>query len=1007
MPAANGTLSSSSSSACPAPASYNDTSAQEPAPDIINELLTSLSNISLPNDPNQYSPLIPQRSTSKAPTRSSRAASAQRYNPPTSIFSREASSAPFHKVDNAQEPSPIGKISLNVAESPTIKTSRPPSGYSRLTSPKTSRKGKPSHNLRGAFAPPSSPDRPLALARQRTEPILPRLTEEPLFFNKPKKSLDDFRRPPALSLKSRRDSLQVTRSREAKGKQRAGPPSPLYSPLPPQQPLRPRSPYSRIHGPLLQRPYQSERTSPKPSPTSSLKGIDDRRMPQTASKSLSGETSSESFVIIHHKSAEASQSRSERRRFIPSRSSSVGRTSAPSPRFGRGSRRSSLLSQRQSPETVKEERQEDDISTPKAEDQSEGQDLGLGEENNVVKRIKQLKAAKQEREKSELSKDDASPPNVDPDSAKLHSASPDVGRPDTSSAPKQLEEAVTLKQHEVIVKPQSASTSAELPSATTFNSESPVLMSGEYANFSRPKPTLIDGDNAAVPKPSIHVNGSPTRQSLGLSRSSSRTKRWSNPDLKSRKSSMTHHRRSGSDKLEKTTMIQQPLVEERRANDDCINESVEEFLTSPRLSQRIQSRKESRVISFSEVGDSNGHAVFCCIGMGLTRYVMAFYEELAVSLKLRLITPERPGVGDSDPYDEPHVPLHWPDDVRAICSHLSIQSFSLIAHSAGAIYALATALKMPSRVRGRLHLLAPWIPPSQLNTPPIVSAIAGSPTRSGGLPKSQRFLRYVPTSFLKLGSASYLTGASKPSVTKPSTLRKGARAGGESMPASVLSSPRPSMSSRALSNAPSTTTVPLSSSRTSLDPRTSALPKAPSTTYLDDILSVPSDHSMTAAVLSAGRAANSTPPGPSSLRQETPSADTTVWQKQYDTRLTALTWELATRKGNPTADLIICLERNGAIGFMYRDVAREVVIHHGSKDSRVPLENIKWLGTQVLQKCELRVLEGEGHGLMANAGVMAGVLGEVAKEAGMGADYGNLGDSSSYKSPLLEGEATF
>lgn len=47
--------------------------------------------------------------------------------------------------------------------------------------------------------------------------------------------------------------------------------------------------------------------------------------------------------------------------------------------------------------------------------------------------------------------------------------------------------------------------------------------------------------------------------------------------------------------------------------------------------------------------------------MGLTRFITAFYDELALTLKLRLITPDRPGVGDSEPYtDGTATPLSWP-----------------------------------------------------------------------------------------------------------------------------------------------------------------------------------------------------------------------------------------------------------------------------------------------------------------------------------------------------------
>lgn len=102
-------------------------------------------------------------------------------------------------------------------------------------------------------------------------------------------------------------------------------------------------------------------------------------------------------------------------------------------------------------------------------------------------------------------------------------------------------------------------------------------------------------------------------------------------------------------------------------------------------------------------------------------------------------------------------------------------------------------------------------------------------------------------------------------------------------------------------------------------------------------------------------------------------------QETYDTRLTHAIWDLATTGANPAVDLLVCLERRHTIGFRYVDITRPVVIHHGSRDTRVPVENVKWLG-KMMRRCEVRVLEGEGHGLMASAAVMGTVLMEISKE---------------------------
>ena len=140
-------------------------------------------------------------------------------------------------------------------------------------------------------------------------------------------------------------------------------------------------------------------------------------------------------------------------------------------------------------------------------------------------------------------------------------------------------------------------------------------------------------------------------------RSSTRLKRLSGvPSPAADKSSDRHSRNEGS-----THSDQPHIAYERPPSADSIDDAVESYLCSPRLSQKIRHPQTGRVISFSEVGDPNGSAVFCCVGMGLTRYITAFYDELALTLKLRLITPDRPGVGDSEPYtDGTATPLGWP-----------------------------------------------------------------------------------------------------------------------------------------------------------------------------------------------------------------------------------------------------------------------------------------------------------------------------------------------------------
>lgn len=390
--------------------------------------------------------------------------------------------------------------------------------------------------------------------------------------------------------------------------------------------------------------------------------------------------------------------------------------------------------------------------------------------------------------------------------------------------------------------------------------------------------------------------------------------------------------------------------DDRPSSADSIDDAVDSYLCSPRLSQRIR-MPNGRIISFSEVGDPGGYAVFCCVGMGLTRYITAFYDELALSLGLRLITPDRPGVGESDAIDESErTVLNWPDDVLYICQSLKITKFSLLAHSAGAIYALATALRMGNHITGKIHLLAPWIPPSQMSA--MEAQLQGTTGmksgRVGTLPTSQRILQALPTSFLKVANSSFMTATSSSLTTslprnRSSRKRKDKerdrdrdRTGEEYHMAKVSengSSERDSSSGSDNENLKNQSTFSQDLSREE------------------------------AAMIRAAAAAEA-----DRERQVT-----------YDQRLTHAIWMLSTRGANPAIDLLVCLERTRPVGFRYVDIMKDVVIHHGTKDNRVPIENVRWLG-RMMRRCEVRELKNEGHGLMASAIVMGGVLDEIAAE---------------------------
>lgn len=315
----------------------------------------------------------------------------------------------------------------------------------------------------------------------------------------------------------------------------------------------------------------------------------------------------------------------------------------------------------------------------------------------------------------------------------------------------------------------------------------------------------------------------------------------------------------------------------------------------------------------------------------------------------------------------------------AICQALKITKFSILAHSAGAIYALATALRMPQHIRGRIHLLAPWIPPSQIS---VFGASAQAPLPpSNAIPTSQKILRALPTPILKAANSSFMSATSssltsslpkqkktkrKPSGKGKNDSSKNADLDKENINNVKMSSDMPAITREFLV---ATEEMDL------IRPEGAYAPSSGGTMYggigLGD-----RGHSNSDSI--GGRASVVSREDAILAAAESAAADRER-QEAYDMRLTHAIWDLATTGANPAVDLLVCLERRHTIGFRYVDITRPVVIHHGSRDTRVPVENVKWLG-KTMRRCEVRVLEGEGHGLMASAAVMGTVLMEISKE---------------------------
>ncbi len=111
-------------------------------------------------------------------------------------------------------------------------------------------------------------------------------------------------------------------------------------------------------------------------------------------------------------------------------------------------------------------------------------------------------------------------------------------------------------------------------------------------------------------------------------------------------------------------------------------------------------------LSWNQYGSPNGEPVFYFHGMPGSSLEAHDADSFARELGLRLIIPNRPGYGDSDP-QENFTPLDWPIILTQLADSLHINRFSILSFSGGGIYAFACAHAMPERIKHITLLSAP------------------------------------------------------------------------------------------------------------------------------------------------------------------------------------------------------------------------------------------------------------------------------------------------------------
>lgn len=107
---------------------------------------------------------------------------------------------------------------------------------------------------------------------------------------------------------------------------------------------------------------------------------------------------------------------------------------------------------------------------------------------------------------------------------------------------------------------------------------------------------------------------------------------------------------------------------------------------------------DGRQLAYTEWGLSEGEPVMCFQGTPGSR-LWCPDEAATAAAGVRLIVPDRPGIGRSDPLEERTL-ADWPKDVEVLADALGVGEFGVVGISAGGCCAAACAALIPGRLGG-------------------------------------------------------------------------------------------------------------------------------------------------------------------------------------------------------------------------------------------------------------------------------------------------------------------
>jgi pimeloyl-ACP methyl ester carboxylesterase len=124
----------------------------------------------------------------------------------------------------------------------------------------------------------------------------------------------------------------------------------------------------------------------------------------------------------------------------------------------------------------------------------------------------------------------------------------------------------------------------------------------------------------------------------------------------------------------------------------------------PSAVEHVLKLSDGRRLGWTDYGDPDGVVVINCHGGLQCRHDVASADATAKEMSVRLVSPDRPGIGLSD-RRRGRVTVDFASDIRELSSQLEIDRFALLGWSMGGQYALGVGARLAERV-SRVSVIA-------------------------------------------------------------------------------------------------------------------------------------------------------------------------------------------------------------------------------------------------------------------------------------------------------------